>query len=161
MYITKKNKSALAKMIVVLMTMLTMALAMNCTMTASAAEISVVEVIADAEEVPSIITDVDFITMEVPIVNAAVMTPMSPNIYKLEGEVATGDADSTFQTVINFFVKWFRRVGAVVALVGGIMFALAIKDNNADQKQTGLMTMIAGFAVIAICTGVDMFDLFS
>lgn len=156
----KKKKSVLAKIVVLLMTVLTMALAMNFTITASAAEVPAVELIADAEEILPIITDTDFITMEVPVVNAAMITP---NIYKLDGEITapTQGADSTFQTVVNFFITWFRRIGAVVALVGGIMFALAIKDNNADQKQTGLMTMIAGFAVVAICTGADMFDLFS
>lgn len=162
MYNVKKKKSVLTKIVVLLMTVLTMALAMNFTITASATEVPAVELIANAEKIPSIITDTDFITMEVPVVNATVMTPMTPNIYKLEGEVAAPQsADSTFQTVINFFITWLRRVGAVVALVGGIMFALAIKDNNADQKQTGLMTMIAGFAVVAICVGADMFDLFS
>ena len=41
------------------------------------------------------------------------------------------------------------------------MFGLAIKDNNADQQQAGLMTMVAGFVVVAICLASTMFDLFS
>lgn len=159
MYTTKKKKSVLAKMIVMLLTMLTMVLAMNFTMTANAAEIPAVEMIADTGEMPSVITDVDFITMEVPVANAAVITP---NIYKLEGEVAVPqDADSTYQTVINFFITWLRRIGALVALVGAIMFALAIKNNDAEQKQNGLMTLVAGFVAVAVCTAADMFDLFS
>ncbi|MBE6873195.1 MAG: hypothetical protein E7493_04735 [Ruminococcus albus] len=69
--------------------------------------------------------------------------------------------DDTYQTVINFFVKWIKRVGFLVAFVGAIMFALAIKNSDADQKEKGILTMVAGFIVAAICIGVDMFDLFS
>ena len=70
-------------------------------------------------------------------------------------------ADSTYKTVINFFITWLRRIGAAVALVGAIMFGLAIKNNDAEQKQAGLITMIAGFVVAAICQAADMFDLFT
>lgn len=70
-------------------------------------------------------------------------------------------SEDTYQTVIEFFITWFRRVGMIVAFVGAIMFALAIKNNDAEQKQAGLITMIAGFVVAAICQAADMFDLFS
>lgn len=70
-------------------------------------------------------------------------------------------ADNSYNKVINFFITWLRRIGAVVALVGAIMFALAIKSNDAEQKQSGLLTMVAGFVVVAICLAADMFDLFS
>lgn len=101
MYMTKKKKSVLAKMIVMLMTVLTMALAVNCTMTvtaSAAAEIPVVEVIADAGEMSTVITDTDFITLEVmPVANVGMI---APKIHKLDGEVAVPqDADSTYQTV--------------------------------------------------------------
>ena len=49
----------------------------------------------------------------------------------------------------------------MVAFVGAIMFALAIKNNDAEQKQAGLITMIAGFIVAALCAASSMFDLFS
>lgn len=71
------------------------------------------------------------------------------------------DADTAFQRVVNFFITWFRRIGMLVAFVGAIMFGLAIKNNDAEQKQAGLITMVAGFVVAAICAAVDMFDLFS
>lgn len=70
-------------------------------------------------------------------------------------------ADASYTKVINFFITWIRRVGAVVAFVGAVMFALAIKNNDAEQKQSGLLTLVAGFVVVAICIAVDMFDLFS
>ena len=77
------------------------------------------------------------------------------------GAGAATSADDTFKSVVTFFVIWLRRVGALVAFVGAIMFGLAIKNNDAEQKQQGLLTLIAGFVVVAVCTAVDMFDLFT
>ena len=71
-------------------------------------------------------------------------------------------ADSSYKSVVNFFVTWIRRIGALVAFIGAIMFALGIKDNNnTETKQQGVLTMVAGFVVIAITTAISMFDLFS
>jgi hypothetical protein len=41
------------------------------------------------------------------------------------------------------------------------MFGLAIKNNDAEQKQSGLLTMVAGFVVAAVCGAADMFNLFA
>lgn len=79
-----------------------------------------------------------------------------------DGTDANGTgSEASFKSVVNFFVKWIRRVGALVGFVGAVMFGLAIKNNDAEQKQAGLLTMVAGFAVAALCVGVDMFDIFS
>jgi hypothetical protein len=69
------------------------------------------------------------------------------------------DADQTFLDLIGFFATWFGRIGLVVGFVGAIMFGLAIKDENADGKQRGLMTMISGFVVFAITLSLDLFGL--
>lgn len=74
---------------------------------------------------------------------------------------AAKSADETYKTVINFLITWLRRVGVAVALVGAIMFGFAIKNNDAEQKQAGLLTLVAGFVVAAICQAADMFDLFT
>lgn len=71
------------------------------------------------------------------------------------------DGDAQFESVVKFFVKWIKRVGLLVAFVGGVMFALAIKNNDAEQKQAGLLTLVAGFVVSALCQAVDMFNIFS
>ena len=73
----------------------------------------------------------------------------------------SSDADSSYKSVVEFFITWIRRVGALIAFVGAVMFALAIKNNDAEQKQNGLLTMVAGFVVVAVCIAIDMFDLFS
>lgn len=67
------------------------------------------------------------------------------------------DADSAFSTIVSFFAKWMGRVGGLVAFVGAIMFALAIKNNDAEQKQAGLLTLVGGFAAIAITAATSWF----
>ena len=74
---------------------------------------------------------------------------------------AGGGSEAAYQSTITFFITWIRRIGMMVAFVGAIMFALAIKNNDAEQKQAGLITMIAGFIVAALCAASSMFDLFS
>ena len=76
------------------------------------------------------------------------------------GAASGGSADSSFTTVINFFVKWIGRIGGVVAFVGAVMFALAIKNNDAEQKQSALLTMIAGFVAAAVAGASSMFNMF-
>lgn len=70
-----------------------------------------------------------------------------------------GTGDAVYGKVIDLLVKWFKRIGFLVAFIGAIMFALAIKNNDAEAKQNGLLTMVAGFAVAGLCIGVDMFNL--
>ena len=62
---------------------------------------------------------------------------------------------------MDFILTWIRRIGAAVALFGAIILALALKKDDADQKENGIKTMVAGFVVWAITGAVDMFDLFT
>ena len=79
-----------------------------------------------------------------------------------EGGAGGGSsADSSFKTVIEFFVKWIGRIGGVVAFVGAVMFALAIKNNDAEAKQSALLTMIAGFVAAAVAAASNMFNMFA
>ena len=61
---------------------------------------------------------------------------------------------------MNVIVTWIRRVGAAVALFGGVMLALGFKNDEATQKENGIKTMVAGFVVWAICGAVGLFHLF-
>lgn len=62
-----------------------------------------------------------------------------------------------FNSVIEFFATWIGRIGLVVGFVGAVMFALAIKNDDADAKTRGLMTMASGFVVFAVTKALDMF----
>ena len=72
----------------------------------------------------------------------------------------SGEADTAYKNVMDVILIWIRRVGAAVALFGGIMLALGIKRDEADQKENGIKTMVAGFVVWAICGAVGLFHLF-
>lgn len=56
-------------------------------------------------------------------------------------------------------VTWIGRIGLVVAFVGGIMFALAIKNDDAEAKTRGLMTLASGFVVFALTLSLDLFGI--
>ncbi len=146
-----------------MLTVLTMGLVLSFTaMTACAAEVPA----QTAEAVTLDLQEDDILTMEAPTVTiAAARGGIVPLAAAANGgqqqQGGANDAGSSYTTVMNFFITWIRRIGAAVALIGAIMFGLAIKDNNADQKQAGLMTMVAGFIVVAICLAANMFDLFS
>ena len=147
-----------------MLTVLTMGLVLSFTaMTTCAAEVPA----QAAEAVTLDLQEDGILTMEAPTVTITAarggIVPLAAaaNGGQQQQQGGANDAGSSYTTVMNFFITWIRRIGAAVALIGAIMFGLAIKDNNADQKQAGLMTMVAGFIVVAICLAANMFDLFS
>lgn len=99
-----------------------------------------------------------FITIAASV--ALAVSVMTVTAFAAGGAGGGTGAETAYQNTINFFITWIRRVGWMVAFVGAIMFALAIKNNDGEQKQSGLLTMIAGFVVAALCLASDMFNLF-
>lgn len=76
-----------------------------------------------------------------------------------EGGGGTVDGEAAFNSVIGFFADWIGKIGLVVAFVGGIMFALAIKNDDAEAKTRGLMTLASGFVVFALTLSLDLFGI--
>lgn len=79
-----------------------------------------------------------------------------------EGESGGGgvvDGEAAFNEVVGFFATWIGRIGLVVAFVGGVMFALAIKNDDAEAKTRGLMTLASGFVVFALTLSLDLFGI--
>lgn len=60
---------------------------------------------------------------------------------------ASTDSIDTFVTEIG---KWLVKIGVVVAMVGGVMFALSWQREDSEGKSRGLLTIMAGFMVAAI-----------
>ena len=75
------------------------------------------------------------------------------------GGGGTVDGEASFKEVIGFFADWIGRIGLVVAFVGGIMFALAIKNDDAEAKTRGLMTLASGFVVFALTLSLNLFGI--
>ncbi len=70
-------------------------------------------------------------------------------------ESNTGSIDS----FINFACDWLTKIGGVIALVGGVMFALGWQREDAEGKSRGLMTLMAGFMLVAIAQSKGLFGL--
>jgi len=65
--------------------------------------------------------------------------------------VATETAATSLWTTISELIEeWVTKLGGVVMFVGGIMFALGWKNDDAEGKSRGINTMISGALVIAI-----------
>ena len=67
----------------------------------------------------------------------------------------TGSIDS----FINFACDWLTKIGGVIALVGGVMFALGWQREDSEGKSRGLMTLMAGFMLVAIAQSKGLFGL--
>lgn len=85
----------------------------------------------------------------------SMMTAVTAFADEAGGGTDAGEAE--FNKVIEFFATWIGRIGLVVGFVGAIMFALAIKNEDAEAKTRGLMTLASGFVVFAITKALDMF----
>ncbi len=158
---TSKKKNTFARLITAMMSTFILVIVL------SFSAVSVMAMAADrtpkaitVTELPVAETEFSVTPLSSPVVlkNAAVDVPHFIPLADLDSRT---DGDDQFKSVVNFFVKWIKRVGLLVAFVGGVMFFLAMKSNDAEQKQAGLLTLVAGFGVAALCQAVDMFDIFS
>lgn len=67
------------------------------------------------------------------------------------------DGKAAWDNVIGFLVPWIGRLGGAVMLIGGIMFGLAFKNDDADGKTRALQTLIAGAIVVAVGAASNIF----
>ena len=70
---------------------------------------------------------------------------------------AEPDAESLWSDIANLIKKWVTRLGGTVMLVGGIMFGLGWKNDDADGKTRGINTIIAGAIVCAVAVTAGTF----
>jgi len=66
-------------------------------------------------------------------------------------------ADALWNTVADIIGVWVLRLGGVVIFVGGIMFGLGWKNDDAEGKSRGISTMISGGIVTALAVLVPTF----
>lgn len=52
--------------------------------------------------------------------------------------------DAQFRGILTFIGRWVGITGGLAMFIGGIMFGLAIRDNNAATKLSGVKTVAAG-----------------
>lgn len=72
---------------------------------------------------------------------------------------AEGSNTQSIDGFITFVCDWLLKIGGVIALVGAVMFALGWQREDAEGKSRGLMTMMAGFMMVAISQSPSIFGL--
>lgn len=72
---------------------------------------------------------------------------------------AEGSNTESLDSFITFICDWLEKIGGVIALIGGVMFAAGWLRNDADGKYNGLMVVMAGFMVIAVSKSPSIFGL--
>ena len=79
------------------------------------------------------------------------------NVFQIPATYTETAATTEFQAILRFIGRWIRRAGAAGIMLGAIMTALSMKDNNPAPKVNGVKYMAVGGMVWAISTIIDTF----
>ena len=74
-------------------------------------------------------------------------------------KVYAASGTESIDAFISFACDWLTKIGGVIALIGGVMFALGWQREDAEGKSRGLMTLMAGFMLVAIAQSKGLFGL--
>ena len=155
-------KNVIKRTIAMMSAVITMAIMCCFTVTsASAAEVTPVTPVASVSATATISAPMSPIAAFSLKNTAAISIPNLKMNQGQNGSMAHGSEDAAFQNVVNFIVKWVKRAGLLIAFFGAIAILFAMKNDDADGKQRGIMTFISGFGAAAVCQCVDMFNIFS
>lgn len=88
--------------------------------------------------------------------NFAVICAVSVMMMAMSMVAFGTGADALWTQIATLIETWVTRLGGVIIFVGGIMFGLGWKSDDAEQKSRGISTIIAGAIVFALAelTGV-------
>ena len=92
---------------------------------------------------------------KITILTGSIASSMILLTSRVYADSNTGSIDS----FINFACDWLTKIGGVIALVGGVMFALGWQREDSEGKSRGLMTLMAGFMLVAIAQSKNLFGL--
>lgn len=59
--------------------------------------------------------------------------------------------------VEDFMKPWLELIGGIIAMIGGVMFALGWQREDAEGKSKGLMTCMAGFMIVGVAMASSIF----
>lgn len=82
--------------------------------------------------------------------NFAVVTAVAVMMMAMSLTAFGTGADALWNTISGLIETWVTRLGGVIIFVGGIMFGLGWKSDDAEQKSRGVSTIIAGAIVFAL-----------
>ena len=89
----------------------------------------------------------------------AFQTSITFLILSTDSVFAEGSNTESIDSFITFICDWLTKIGGVIALIGGVMFAAGWLRDEADGKYRGLMVVMAGFMVIAVSQSPSIFGL--
>lgn len=64
--------------------------------------------------------------------------------------VFAADAEATWTGIWDLITKWIIRIGAAIALFGGISIGISFASDNPDARIRGLQFLAAGLIVMAV-----------
>ena len=88
-----------------------------------------------------------------------IVTTIMSILILAETKVFANSNTGSIDSFINFACDWLTKIGGVIALVGGVMFALGWQREDSEGKSRGLMTLMAGFMLVAIAQSKGLFGL--
>lgn len=88
------------------------------------------------------------------LITAMIMILILLPQFTFANPVDTSKVDTIINNVI---VPWVQKIGFLIAFIGGIMFALGWRNDDADSKARGLQTLVSGFMVAAVALSYDLF----
>ena len=87
------------------------------------------------------------------------MATMTCTMANASNVYAAGSNTDSIDGFITFIADWVVKIGGVVAMIGGIMFAVGWQRDDSEGKTRGLFTLMAGFMIMAIGKSPDIFGL--
>ena len=90
---------------------------------------------------------------------AVIGTTAMGTLILAESRIFAASNTESIDSFINFACDWLTKIGGVIALVRGGMFALGWQREDAEGKSRGLMTLMAGFMLVAIAQSKNLFGL--
>jgi len=88
---------------------------------------------------------------------ASFIATMFTAVPTLAANMDSGDA---FKGVMGFVADWTAWLGLAIAFFGVIQLAFGFRSDDAEGKNKGLRSMIAGFVVMAVGLAWTEFELF-
>lgn len=85
---------------------------------------------------------------------------IAASLLMLIEPVSAADSNtSTLDSFITFICDWLIKIGGVVALIGGVTFAIGWSRDDADSKARALLAVMAGFMIMGIGKAPSVFGL--
>lgn len=68
------------------------------------------------------------------------------------------DGTESIDRFIEFACNWLVKIGGVIGIVGGVMFALGWQREDSEGKSRGLLVVMTGAMLAAIGKSPDIFN---